>query len=617
MKNRAWPSPGCAVSALLLLLVGTALCARAQTDQWQKHMKAGAKHLGESDYAKFWDGYLYHGISYLPSPSDYVKAERQFLAALPEAQQFPAGDLRTAETLGNLANVYAEEGRFAQMQAQYLPLRKKRAAATRASSKFAEAEKAGNQAVAAMQAAVGPSDPRLGDTLVVLALVYHSESEPEQAAPIEKRALDVLRRAGGPADPLLIQTVVSRCDETWNGAVKGGELRQVCQFAVDLEDATVVSSGALSRSLYVLARYQRGAEAEQTDIRKLEVDERRVDLSPCVKGSVVADDFEELGALYLQEGRYLAASAVLQRSMDGMRTADQLPGKCAASPAKHGSALDAVGPIIAEAGPAAPVVLALLPFVALSGRHEEKAEEKAVEACQGSLPKPDPPALLGVERELAGAYAKTDRYQEAEQLYEHIVSGDHYYICEHWVGNIDLSQDLTSLAGVHSHEKRYADALDAIKQAQAANTALAEAKGKVKAKVPARDLVWTWYTNNRLAEVYREQGNTAEAEPFFLKSLDMVDNFRLGPGLPELAHLLDNYATLLRDEGKYDQAETFYKRALDTWAKNEYSDRPGTADTLTHYAQLLRKLNRAAEAEPLEARGAAIRAKLAAPSPIK
>jgi hypothetical protein len=155
MKNRAWPSSGCAVSALLLLLVGIALCARAQTDQWQKHMKAGAKHLGESDYAKFWDGYLYRGSSYQPSPSDFVKAERQFLAALSEAQKFPAGDLRTAETLGNLANVYAEEARFAQIQAQYLPPQKKRGAATRASSRFAEAEKAGNQAVAAMQAAVG------------------------------------------------------------------------------------------------------------------------------------------------------------------------------------------------------------------------------------------------------------------------------------------------------------------------------------------------------------------------------------------------------------------------------------------------------------------------------
>jgi tetratricopeptide (TPR) repeat protein len=448
----------------------------------------------------------------------------------------------------------------------------------------------------------------------VLALVYDSESEPEQAAPIEKRALDILRRAGGPADPLLIQTVVSRCDKSWDGAVTAGGPRRVCQFAVDLEDATVISSGALSRSLYALAHYQRGAEAEQTDIRKLEVDERRVDLSPCVKGSVVADDFEELGALYMQEGKYSAASVVLQRSMDGMRTADQLPGKCTASPAGHGSVLD-VGPMLTEAGPAAPVALAVLPFVALSGRQEKKA----VKACQASLPKPDPPALLHIERDLARAYAKTDRYQEAEQLYDHIVSGDHYYICESWVGNIDLSQDLTSLAGVHSDEKRYADALDGIKQAQAANTAIAEAeaKGKAKAKAPAQDLVWTWYTNNRLAEVYREQGNAAEAEPLFLKSLVMVDNFQLSPGHPELAHLLDNYATLLRDEGKYDQAETFYKRALATWAKNEYSDRPGTAGTLTHYVQLLRKLNRAAEAEPLEARAAAIRAKLAAPSPIK
>ena len=84
MKNRAWPSPGCAVSALLLLLVGTALC-RALRRTNGKHMKAGAKHLGKSHYAKFWDEYLYQLFSYLPSPSDYVKAERQFLAALSEA----------------------------------------------------------------------------------------------------------------------------------------------------------------------------------------------------------------------------------------------------------------------------------------------------------------------------------------------------------------------------------------------------------------------------------------------------------------------------------------------------------------------------------------------------
>jgi tetratricopeptide (TPR) repeat protein len=86
----------------------------------------------------------------------------------------------------------------------------------------------------------------------------------------------------------------------------------------------------------------------------------------------------------------------------------------------------------------------------------------------------------------------------------------------------------------------------------------------------------------------------------------------LAPGHPKLAQLLGNYGNLLRDEGKYDQAESLYKRALDTWSKSEDPEHPNVARTLSDYAALLRKLDRPAEAEPLEARAAAIRTKVGA-----
>ncbi len=97
----------------------------------------------------------------------------------------------------------------------------------------------------------------------------------------------------------------------------------------------------------------------------------------------------------------------------------------------------------------------------------------------------------------------------------------------------------------------------------------------------------------------------------------MAQTLDLAPGHPKLAQLLDNYATLLRDEGKYDEAESLYKRALDTWAKNQYPENRDAAETLRNYAALLRKLDRPAEAEPLEARASAIRAKVGASNSVK
>ena len=89
----------------------------------------------------------------------------------------------------------------------------------------------------------------------------------------------------------------------------------------------------------------------------------------------------------------------------------------------------------------------------------------------------------------------------------------------------------------------------------------------------------------------------------------------LGAGHPRIAELLSDYANLLGDQGNFDAAESFYKRALERWAKSWYPQQLEEAETLTNYAGLLRKLDRPAEAEPLEARAAAIRTKVSASTP--
>jgi tetratricopeptide (TPR) repeat protein len=81
--------------------------------------------------------------------------------------------------------------------------------------------------------------------------------------------------------------------------------------------------------------------------------------------------------------------------------------------------------------------------------------------------------------------------------------------------------------------------------------------------------------------------------------------------------MLDHYATLLREAGKYEQAEALYKRSMETWAKCVYPENADAAETLTNYAELLRKMNRPAAAEPLEARASAMLTKVGAPKPAK
>jgi hypothetical protein len=48
------------------------------------------------------------------------------------------------------------------------------------------------------------------------------------------------------------------------------------------------------------------------------------------------------------------------------------------------------------------------------------------------------------------------------------------------------------------------------------------------------------------------------------EKVDELWDLKLLPENPKFAELLD-YATLLRDEGKYDQSEALYVRSLDTW----------------------------------------------------
>ena len=75
-----------------------------------------------------------------------------------------------------------------------------------------------------------------------------------------------------------------------------------------------------------------------------------------------------------------------------------------------------------------------------------------------------------------------------------------------------------------------------------------------------------------------------------------------------MAQSLNNLALLYYTQGQYAQAEPLYKRSLAIWEKALGPDHPSVATSLENLAGLYRATNRDKEAETLEQRAARIRA---------
>ena len=68
-------------------------------------------------------------------------------------------------------------------------------------------------------------------------------------------------------------------------------------------------------------------------------------------------------------------------------------------------------------------------------------------------------------------------------------------------------------------------------------------------------------TLNNLAGLLESQGKYEEAEPLYRRALKIYEK-ALGPDHPSVATTLNNLATLYKSQGKYEEAEPLYRRAL-------------------------------------------------------
>jgi tetratricopeptide (TPR) repeat protein len=102
-----------------------------------------------------------------------------------------------------------------------------------------------------------------------------------------------------------------------------------------------------------------------------------------------------------------------------------------------------------------------------------------------------------------------------------------------------------------------------------------------------------------LAGLYREQDQYAKAQSLYERAL-AVRETALGPDHPAVANSLNNLALLYDNQGLYVEGRAPFTNGLwRTWKR----------PCLQNYALCLRAMDRSQEAEPLEARAMAIRAK--------
>jgi len=104
-----------------------------------------------------------------------------------------------------------------------------------------------------------------------------------------------------------------------------------------------------------------------------------------------------------------------------------------------------------------------------------------------------------------------------------------------------------------------------------------------------------WERYNVAGQQAMAQGKQGEAEKHF--QLAVAEAEKMGEKDPKLATSLNNLANCLRAQGRYEEADPAYKRAIMAKEKSDGPFSEGLVSILENYATMLRACNREAEAE--------------------
>ncbi|MFH2044939.1 MAG: tetratricopeptide repeat protein [Pseudomonadota bacterium] len=219
---------------------------------------------------------------------------------------------------------------------------------------------------------------------------------------------------------------------------------------------------------------------------------------------------------------------------------------------------------------------------------------------------------------LAVLYDSTGRYDEAEILYKQALEIRKKALGEE---HPDIAESMCNLAALYYQTGRYDEAESLYKQAleirkkvlgdKHSHLAINMHKGRysdaesllkealeIRKKTLGEEHPDVAHSINNLASLYYATGRYGDAEPLFRKALK-IRRKTLGEEHPDVANTLNNLALLYHEMGRYVDAESLFKKSLALCNKIYSQVNPNVAYTMNNLALLYVEMERFEDAEPL------------------
>ena len=108
----------------------------------------------------------------------------------------------------------------------------------------------------------------------------------------------------------------------------------------------------------------------------------------------------------------------------------------------------------------------------------------------------------------------------------------------------------------------------------------------------------TLHSMHDLALLYQNQGRYDEAEPLYVKSLELRRRM-LSEEHPDTLQSMHNLAMVYENQGHYDEAESLYVKTLELRRRALGEEHPDTLQSMNNLARVYENQSRYEEAEPL------------------
>ncbi|BBC22682.1 tetratricopeptide repeat protein [Pseudanabaena sp. ABRG5-3] len=218
-----------------------------------------------------------------------------------------------------------------------------------------------------------------------------------------------------------------------------------------------------------------------------------------------------------------------------------------------------------------------------------KGFQKAIEQAWVALPK-NSMILAGYLHQIAGLFRELGNYSAGIPPAEEAVK-----IAEIKASHLTLASYLNRLGLLYGYQGKYSEA-----------EPLYVRSLEIRERQLGADHPDVAQSLNNLAGLYQAQGKYIKAEPLYVRSIKIKER-QLGADHPDVAESLNNLAALYDSQGKYSEAEQLYVRSIKIRERRLGADHPDVAQSLNNLAGLYYSQGKYSEAEPLYVRSIEIR----------